>query len=81
MARGGITTGPTLGLIGEEGPEAVLPLDGLEERLAAAFAEALAKQRGGDGRPLEVKLIVDGRVLARQLVRRIPGALDEAGVR
>ena len=27
MAKGGIVTGPTLALIGEAGPEAVVPLD------------------------------------------------------
>ena len=78
MARGGITTGPTLGLIGEDGPEAIVPLNNLEERLAAAFAAAMAEQppaAQGSDRPLEVKLIVDGQVLARQLVR----VLDKAG--
>ena len=79
-ARGGITTGPTLSLVGEDGPEAIVPLNNLEERLAAAFAAAMAEQpraAQGSDRPLEVKLVVDGRVLARQLVR----VLDEGGLR
>jgi len=31
FATGGIVTGPTVGLIGEAGPEAVIPLDRLGE--------------------------------------------------
>jgi hypothetical protein len=30
LAEGGITTGPTIAMIGEKGPEAVIPLDKLE---------------------------------------------------
>ena len=83
-ARGGITTGPTLALIGEDGPEALVPLDGLTDRLREAFASALAEQarRGaGSERPLVIRVDVDGRELARRLVPRIPDVLGEAGVR
>ena len=31
FAEGGIVTGPTLGLVGEAGPEAIIPLDRLNQ--------------------------------------------------
>jgi len=36
-AKGGITTGPSLGLIGEAGPEAIMPLDKLKGFLNTSF--------------------------------------------
>lgn len=56
LAAGGIVTGPTLALLGERGPEAVVPLNGLQampsvggggidyRALGAALAQALAEQ-------------------------------------
>lgn len=38
FAKGGIVTGPTLGLIGEAGPEAVIPLDKLRQMQQPAAA-------------------------------------------
>jgi hypothetical protein len=35
MAEGGIVTGPTLALIGEAGPEAVIPLNGRNAGMGA----------------------------------------------
>lgn len=49
MAAGGVTTGPTRGLIGEAGKEAVLPLESSQGRdaLASALASALGRMGGG----------------------------------
>jgi phage-related minor tail protein len=38
FAKGGIVTGPTLGLVGEAGPEAIIPLDKL--------GQIMGQQRG-----------------------------------
>jgi hypothetical protein len=50
-AKGGITTGPSLGLIGEAGPEAIMPLDKLKGFLNNTFnAGAMSGQStGGNG--------------------------------
>lgn len=50
-AKGGITTGPSLGLIGEAGPEAIMPLDKLKGFLNTTFnAGAMSGQStGGNG--------------------------------
>ncbi len=79
LARGGVTTGPTLGLIGEAGPEAVLPLDGLYEQLTKAFEEALDR-RGGQAEGKQTLILeIDGREVARKVVPRIPGELRLRG--
>lgn len=62
LAEGGIVTGPTIAMIGERGPEAVIPLDRLDQM----------------GAPTVIRLEVDGRVLAEAVVaadRRTGGGL------
>jgi len=63
LATGGIVTGPTLALIGEAGPEAVVPLSRGADRYGL----------GGSGGPQEVDvpivLTLDGRELWRGLKR------------
>ena len=50
-AKGGITNGPSMGLIGEAGPEAIMPLDKLKGFLNTSFnAGAMSGQStGGNG--------------------------------
>ena len=50
-AKGGITNGPSMGLIGEAGPEAIIPLDKLKGFLNTSFnAGAMSGQStGGNG--------------------------------
>jgi hypothetical protein len=48
LAAGGITTGPQLALIGEAGPEAVVPLDRLESMINMGGNNR--QQAGGDVR-------------------------------
>jgi hypothetical protein len=69
FAAGGIATRPTFGVFGEAGPEAVIPLD----RLGAMV--------GGTRESIQnITLTLDGRVLARSVVRGMPRELHLAGV-
>lgn len=56
LAEGGVVTRPTIALIGEKGPEAVVPLSGPN-------APAV-----GNGQPMIVKLIINSRELASVLL-------------
>ena len=74
----GIVTSSTLANIGEAGPEAVIPLN-RSNLWAPQLAQEIAKQLGVSGinqsntssRPLEVKLVVDGRELGRASINNI----------
>lgn len=61
LAKGGIVDRPTVALIGEAGPEAVVPLSGARGRRAAAAA--------GAGQPveLEVHLHLEGRTIVQSV--------------
>jgi len=67
FAKGGIVRRPTLGLFGEAGPEAVVPLNRLGSML-------------GDQK-LETTVVVnlDGREVARSTAKYLPGQLKLAG--
>ncbi|MEB0286156.1 hypothetical protein QN355_06285 [Cryobacterium sp. 10S3] len=66
LAAGGIVTGPTIALIGEAGPEAVVPLSRSSE---------FGMGRGGDQYvEVPIELSIDGTVLARILRRVIAKA-------
>lgn len=58
LAHGGIVTGPTLALLGEAGPEAVVPLD---------------RGRAGWSGEQTIVLELNGRELARQVLPWMPG--------
>jgi hypothetical protein len=64
MARGGVVTRPTKAIIGEAGPEAVIPLGRSGENLVGAAAAAT----GGTINTV-VELNVDGQRLARAIVK------------
>lgn len=49
MAKGGIVTGPTLALIGEAGPEAVIPLNGRNAGMGAIINLTVNAGMGADG--------------------------------
>lgn len=59
LAEGGIAIAPTLALIGERGPEAVIPLDRASEL----------------GQPMTIILQLDGRQAARVVVPYVPGVV------
>ena len=48
-AEGGITTGPHLGLVGEAGPEAIMPLNKLGNMLNSTFNAGAMSGQGGGG--------------------------------
>ncbi|KLU65729.1 hypothetical protein DEAC_c23590 [Desulfosporosinus acididurans] len=68
MASGGIVTAPQLAMIGEAGPEAVIPL----EKLGSLMGSSNSGSAGGNGQnsgaqPIQVTIQLDGRTLARTL--------------
>jgi hypothetical protein len=69
FAKGGVVTGPTLGMIGEAGPEAVVPLDRLGEM-----------RGGGNGQAIDNKIYLDGRLFAQLMTDQTPGALRTMGI-
>lgn len=75
LAQGGIVTGPTLAVLGEAGPEAVVPLDqynsGPTINVSAPVGGSVVAERD------LVKAITDGIILT---LRRNPGALGAAGL-
>lgn len=69
MADGGVVTGPTHALVGEAGPEAVIPLNnpGATSRLENMF--------GGGGGNQEIYIMLDGRTIAEAVVENFPAVL------
>jgi len=65
LAAGGIVRRPTLALIGESGPEAVVPLTGQALDVAGSY---------------ETSIYLDGEKIARSSARRIPRIMREMGV-
>ena len=65
MASGGIVRRPTLALIGESGPEAVVPLSGAALGASASY---------------ETTIVLDGEKIARSSAKRIPKYMREMGV-
>ncbi|BDG59640.1 tape measure protein [Caldinitratiruptor microaerophilus] len=95
LAEGGIVTAPTLAMIGERGPEAVLPLTGaagggfiaaIEEAVARGTFEGnrLAGQMnriGERGQQQEIVIKIDSIVLARALIPALMSEGQRRGVR
>lgn len=70
FADGGIMTGPTIGKFAEAGsPEAAIPLN---DRGAKFMQSAMGF--GGSGTQ-QINLYVDGRLMAKQLVRHMPDVI------
>ena len=85
LAKGGLVTAPTLAMLGEAGPEAVVPLgrSGFAEDLADTVARAVYQaimdaarisqaSAGGDDR--EIVLKIDNTTLARM---QLPAIIRE----
>lgn len=70
FAKGGIVTGPTLGLMGEAGsPEAAIPLN---DRGAAFMQKTLGL--GGSGGDIHVELRIDSKKIGEAILPALPGA-------
>jgi hypothetical protein len=77
FAAGGIVTSPHLGVFGEAGPEAVIPLSQLDTMLSGG-----AKSTGrnsNSAQPINVTLQLDGRVLARTMYQYTANEADRLG--
>lgn len=78
FATGGIVTAPTLGVFGEAGPEAVIPLSQIESVMRDAM-------KGGSNsitqaaQPVNITLQLDGRTLARALYSYTINESDRLG--
>lgn len=62
LALGGIVTRPTLALVGEAGPEAVIPLSKASRRMAGI---------DGGGGPIYLTVEVGGEVIARKVIDQL----------
>jgi hypothetical protein len=69
LARGGITTGPTLAMVGDNpgGREVISPLDRLEGMLTNSVMRAIEITGGGNNNSGDIVLNIDGRRLARMV--------------
>lgn len=83
LARGGIVNGPTMAMVGEAGPEMIVPLENTSfvDRLASALGTAVnsAMQMNNTGNRSDnrdVVIKIDGNVLARAIN---PYTTKEAG--
>ena len=76
MAKGGIVDEATLAVIGEQGKEAVIPLENNTEWLDM-LAERLGGMMGGDDRP--IYLMVDGTVFAKTSIKSINQLTKQTG--
>ena len=63
FAKGGIVTAPTLGLVGEAGPEAIIPLDRFQQVVGSTGANVVINITAGLG--------TDGAALGEQVVNAI----------
>lgn len=72
LAHGGIVDGATLAMIGEEGKEAVVPLERNTE-----WIDMLKKELGGNGRPIYITL--DGKILGKAVVNQINSITTQTG--
>ena len=66
FADGGIVTGPTLGVLGEAGTEAIIPLDRLHQFMGNS--------------PTTVNVLLDGEVLTTSVLSHANGVLNLQGI-
>lgn len=81
LAKGGITNGPTLALIGDNpgGREVVSPLDDLLGMIEVTVNKAIRNNTTTTDRPLEVDLIIDGNKLGRVVINSINSLQKQEG--
>lgn len=67
FAQGGITSGPTLAMVGDNvgGREVISPLDRLQSMLTNSVIQAMQLRNGNDRNTGDVILNIDGRAFAR----------------
>lgn len=87
MAQGGIVDKPTVAMVGEAGPEAVIPLkntdftDSLASAIGTAVLQAMQLGRENESGENTAILEVDGTKLARVLLPKINREIKRLGLR
>lgn len=85
LARGGIITSPTLAMVGEQGPEAVVPLentafvDAIATAVGNAVLGAMQFSTTGSNDNREVVLSIDGTKLGRALLPKLNQESERLG--
>lgn len=67
FATGGIVTSPTLGVFGEAGPEAVIPLSEIGSVLNGLAKSTTNTSHSASSQPIYITVQLDGRTVARTL--------------
>lgn len=80
LAHGGIATAPTVGMFGEDGREAILPLE-RNTGWMDTLADKLASRTGGTNAPqrITVQCVLDGRIVAQNTIDYINGEARRTG--
>jgi len=87
LARGGIVTSPTIAMIGEKGPEAVVPLentgfvDAIASAVGSAVLSAIQVTQSNSSEEREVILSIDGVKLARVMLPKLNSQAQRMGYR
>lgn len=88
MAEGGIVTGPTIALVGEAGPEAVIPLsrdnslsDSIGQAVYEAVTNALRINQATGNEDREIVLRIDGTTFARLILPSLKKEYQRQGLR
>lgn len=79
LASGGVVTAPQLAMIGEAGPEAVIPLNQLSTMLSGASNSTGNNSNSSSVQPINVTLQLDGRTLARTMYAYTVNENDRVG--
>jgi hypothetical protein len=80
MADGGIVTQPTLAIIGEAGPEAVVPLPGSRGYKPLSGGSSGGGAGLASGGEQTIVIMLDGRQIAATTVKHMPGVLRLNGI-
>lgn len=79
LASGGIVTAPQLAMIGEAGPEAVIPLNQLNNIMNSGGNSSPGGNTSSTAQPINVTLQLDGRTLARTMYSYTVNENDRVG--
>lgn len=71
LANGGIVDQPTLNIAGEAGPEAITPIDKLEEMIARVVAQTMAQMKISSDDEKEISIPLTVNLGTRAIIREI----------
>ena len=80
LATGGITNGPTYALIGEDGKEAVMPLERNTGWMDALAGRIAAVSGSGNGTPVVLKFYIGGKKISQHVIKDINSITQTTGV-